>query len=150
MIEDRQIVIEGIKSLERQGIREFSSKQVRENFPTPYKDVPISTSWINECINRYGYKWDKIRKLWVYYKPTSIDQSRIRKKLDLLENKIGEIQTALLNDDYCNKCLKKVTCKHYHWASTGLLKLIARTDICKAHKALIKEVAELGRIVNEQ
>lgn len=151
----KDIVEETVKELEKMGCNEFTTKQLRTGF---HPSVQISSGWLTECLNSIGYHYDRVKRVWTK-RPAQITKTtyikdevyqKIKSKLYKVEDKIVEILTGIANDDYCSRCKKKITCKHYNLGENFIIRLFARKDICKAHKKLIEEIVELGRIVNEQ
>lgn len=149
---------EDIAEILKDMLPNFTSEQIKEALQLRGWST-CSIPWLSECLRNFGYVYDRINKFW-YKKPIVIDSISIathndiikkyENKLEKLEDKIGEILTGIANDDYCSKCRKKIICKHYNLGESGIAKLFARTDICKAHKELIKEITVLHDIFNEE
>ena len=150
----KKLIVEAIKRIEMKGIVGFTSKQLIENLPLPYKYIDISPSWLSECIKSQNYKYDKVSKLWVIddqkenYVPKELYQ-KVKNKIDKLEIEIRKTLTNLLNGEDCYKCKSKMLCKYYNWDAVGLKRFIAIRDICPAHKKLIDIINSLGAILNE-
>lgn len=150
MLKYKDAVREATKRLESLGILEFTAKQVEERLPAGTKS--INRSWLTECLHKLGYVFNREKKVWTadnQVKYVSIlTHLKVQDKLTELEAKISEIVTNLAEDTYCNNCKKYKTCKYYNPGKTWLGKLFARRDICKAHKELIAQIAELSRMVD--
>lgn len=147
------IVAETVKELEKLGCNEFTAKQLRMHF---HESVQISSGWLTECLNSIGYYYNRVKRVWTKRPVIQVTETtyikeevyqKVKSKLDKLENKIGEILTGIANDDYCSRCKKKITCKHYNLGENFIIRLFARKDICKAHKELIEEIVNLSEIL---
>lgn len=151
MLKYKDAVREVVKGLESLGILEFTAKQVEERLPL-FGIKIINRSWLAECLHKLGYVFNKEKKAWVTDNQVkSVDiltHLKVQDKLTELETKISKIVTDLAEDTYCNNCKEYSTCKYYNPGKTWLGKLFARRDICKAHKELVAQITELGRMVN--
>lgn len=153
MPSDKFVIWETLKLLELRGVKEFTSKDVIKAFPIPYQNTQVSNSWLTECIKAKGYEWDKDKKLWVVSRAKkeieikAMRYERVKQKINKLESKIRAMLIELTHEDYCYQCPKRIFCKHVK--HKGVFKILARWDICKAHKILLDKIAGLERILNE-
>ena len=150
----KDIVAETVKELEKLGCKEFTAKSLRMHFD---QSIQISSGWLTECLNNIDYRYDRERRVWTKKPAIQITTyikeeiyQKVKSKLDKLEKGLEQIINSLLNYDYCKKCKKQILCSYYNYRSKGLSKLIARKDICRAHKELVLEVRKLGELINEQ
>lgn len=73
----------------------------------------------------------------------------LEEKLKQVQDKVGEMVTALIHDDYCKGCKKTFFCKQYNLSNDAPANWLGVLPICKAHQDLIGDVTELHSMLEE-